>query len=172
MPRASRYVLLAALTAATIVVGTVPAAGRQLWSGRDYHFEKLDFADWNLPENQDRITDVVWITRKSDHGIFNIAQEQGYVTNVSPADTEWAIGNAVDWESLSFQPWQLWAGNFPPGIVGVDACVYLISDDIYIDIRFDSWTQSAQGGGFAYHRANDPTPVERGGWGAVKALFR
>ena len=36
-------------------------------------FTKADSADWTLPENQDRITDNVWITRKHNQSIFNIA---------------------------------------------------------------------------------------------------
>jgi hypothetical protein len=153
-------------------IGSIPVAGREIWSGRDVYFQKVDFADWNLAENQDRITPAVWITRKNDHGIFNIAQETGYVTDASPADTEWATGNAADWASLTFQPWQVWAQNYPPRTIGADACVHLISEDIYIDIRFDSWTQGAQGGGFAYFRATGPSAVDDGTWGAVKALFR
>ena len=76
------------------------------------------------------------------------------MTNVSPADTEWATRNAVDWERLSLQTWQFWAAEYPPGIVDVDACVYLVSDDIYVDIRFESWTQSGPGGGFTYKRVS------------------
>ena len=38
-------------------------------------FIKPDSADWTLPENQDRITDSVWITRKDIQSLFNIVQE-------------------------------------------------------------------------------------------------
>ena len=33
-------------------------------------FEKENYADWTLAENQDRITDNVWITRKNNQSIF------------------------------------------------------------------------------------------------------
>lgn len=55
-------------------------------------FIKADSADWNLPGNQDRISDAVWITRANQRGIFNIASETSYSSTTSPADTEWAFG--------------------------------------------------------------------------------
>lgn len=172
MRRPSRILLFATVTVVLSILGTDPAAGREIWSGRHFYFAKADSADWSLPANQDPITPAVRITRKHDHGIFNIAQESEYVTNVSPVDTEWATGDAASWESLTFQPWQVWAQNYPPGTIGANACVHLISEDIYVDIRFDSWTESAHGGGFAYIRATGPTPAEDTEWGVVKALFK
>ena len=44
-------------------------------------FTKADSADWTLEDNQDRITDNVWITRKHTQSIFNIVQETGYSGN-------------------------------------------------------------------------------------------
>ena len=38
-----------------------------------FEFTKQDSADWTLPENQDRITSSIWITRKHNQSIFNIA---------------------------------------------------------------------------------------------------
>ena len=54
-------------------------------------FTKSDSADWTLEANQDRITDNVWITRKHNQSIFNIAQETGYSGNSgSPVSTLWS----------------------------------------------------------------------------------
>ncbi len=53
---------------------------------------------------------------------------------------------------LTFYTWVTWAGNFPPGTVGQDAVVHLISEDIYIDIRFESWS-CCGAGGFSYVRS-------------------
>ena len=40
------------------------SAGAQTdWTGREITFTKPDGADWQLPENQERITDNVWTTR-------------------------------------------------------------------------------------------------------------
>ncbi len=130
----------------------VGSAGAQtVWTGPEISFTKPNGADWNLAENQDRITDNVWITRQDFGGIYNIAVEPGYGGG-SPADTEWAYGDADDYENLAFASWVNWAGNFPPGTVGQDAVVHLISEDIYIDIRFSSWSCCGLGG-FSYDRS-------------------
>ena len=54
-------------------------------------FTKIDYTDWTQPENQDRITDNVWITRGGFWGIFNIQSEIYYSPLSSPADTEWFL---------------------------------------------------------------------------------
>ena len=36
-------------------------------------FTKQDSADWTLPQNQDRIADSIWITRKHNQSIFNLS---------------------------------------------------------------------------------------------------
>jgi hypothetical protein len=132
------------------------AQATQVWSGLDFTFEKANFADWTLPENQDRITDNVWITRADNQGIFNIAQEPGYDgfddQGPSPVDTEWAFGTTDDYQNLSYTTWAQAHGGFPPGLVGQDMVVHLISDDIYIDIQFTGWQGGGQGGGFSYMR--------------------
>ncbi|MEO6035718.1 MAG: Ig-like domain-containing protein [Verrucomicrobiota bacterium] len=49
----------------------------------------------------------------------------------------------------------------PPATIGLNAVVHLVSEDIYIDIKFTSWGGSA--GGFAYQRSTEgsvfPTPI-------------
>lgn len=137
------------------------ASALEVWSGRTFTFSKPDSADWTQPQYQDRLTAAVSLTRAHNRGLFNIAQEDGYTPQFSPQDTEWATGDAADWAQLTFAPWQAWNGGVPPGVVGVDAVVHLISDDIYVDIRFESWTAANGGGGFSYTRATAPmVPVE------------
>ena len=166
----TRYVIATLLFAAVVLVQA--ACGQDVWTGYAFFFEKADFADHTLEANQDRITENVWLTRANQQGIFNIAQESGYTANVSPVDTEWATGEAADWASLTFEPWQTWHGSNPPGTVGLNAVAHLVSDHIYVDIRFESWTSLAQGGGFSYYRAEEGSPVEPRTWSAVKALYR
>jgi len=172
MPRAPLLVTLAAFALGLLALTAAPASALEVWSGRTYTFTRPDNVDWTLAQYQDRITPVVWITRKLTQGIFNIAQEAGY-NSFSPAGTEWATGNAVDYASLTFQSWVNWAGGNPPSTVGVDAVVHLIAADIYVDIRFLSWT-AISGGGFSYVRAVQPPPVgtESSTWGRIKSLYR
>ena len=170
----ARMVVCAAVLLLSAATG---ARAAQVWSGRTFYFEKANWADWTQPQNQDRITDLVWITRANSEGIFNIAQENTYAEFASPLDTEWATGDAADWQTLTFAPWGTWIGFGPPYTVGVDAVVHLITDDVYIDIRFESWTTGLGGGvpgggGFSYHRAPDPSAVQPASWTAIKALYR
>ena len=36
------------------------------------YFTKENNADWTLEENQDRISETVWLTRANNQGLFNI----------------------------------------------------------------------------------------------------
>ncbi len=141
-----------------------------IWSGLDLTFTKQNNADWTLAQNQDRITDNVWLTRQNAAGLFNIAQESAFAVG-SPTDTEWAfsglVGNpvfapgegAAGHETLVFSRWEGALQSNPFSlIVDRPAVVHLISDDIYVDIRFTSWTAGPRGGGpggggFSYQRA-------------------
>lgn len=167
------------IAACLIVIATMAgvADAQQIWTGPAVVFTKADAEDWNLPQNQDRITENVWLTRKNDRAIFNIKTELEYdkISNTSPAGTEWAVGDIADWVTLTYQSFFDYAG----GQVGNNilalgpSVVHLIADDIYIPIEFTSWTGGAGGGGFSYTRGtSDPSPVESQTWGAIKALYR
>jgi hypothetical protein len=147
-----------AVLAAVWAMGAVGAQATEVWSGLTYSFAKGDYTNWTLPENQDRITDNVWMTRADNLGIFNIAQEDSYyggggTAGISPIDTEWAYGTTADYDTLTYDTWAMTIGGVPPTMIGQDMVVHLITDDVYIDIRFDSWTAGNQGGGFSYTRA-------------------
>ena len=118
-------------------------------------FTKSNNADITLQQNQDRITDNVWITRAANEGIFNINSESKYVNFVSPADTEWAYGTTADIASLAFQNWQDTHVSSPPSMLNRDMVLHLITDNIYIDIKFLSWTCCGNGGGFGYMRSTE-----------------
>src|SRR2546423_8426663 len=134
-----RWLSLRALPLLLLLAAAPAAHAAEVWSGRIYPFVKAPYADPNNPVNQDRITTQVWITRANTMGIFNRARETSYTHNLSPIGTEWATGNAVDYPSLTFAPWEVWAQGNPPSTVGVPAVVHLIAEDIYVDIIFDTW---------------------------------
>jgi hypothetical protein len=161
---------IAAAIAAPSLIQT--ANSQTVWSGLTKEFSKANFADATMPENQDRITDNVWLTRAVNRGIFNIRQEVVYDDSMftSPADTEWAtdINNpgetiaAANWGDLIFEPWiDAYGGptsrSLPFELIGRDAVVHLISDNIYLDLRFTDWTQGGPGG-FSYQRAEGDLP--------------
>jgi hypothetical protein len=118
------------------------------------------------PANQDRITDNVWLTRDSTQGIFNIKQEPSYDKLIfhAPADTLWAtdlnnLGKTIaayNYQDLSFTYWRdAYNGTVGATIVGRDAVVHLLTDDVYLDLRFTDWGVAS--GGFAYMRAVAPS---------------
>ena len=129
-----------------------------VWTGSKITFTKANNADWNLPANQDRITSTIWITRKNSKGIYNIATESAYVEDVSPADTEWALGTTANYNTLTYDDWE--TVTRPSELAHLDLpgkefVVHLITEDIYIDLKFLSWTSGGAGGGFSYERSTD-----------------
>ncbi len=132
-----------------------------IWSGEKIVFTRPTGADENIASNQDRITANIWITRGSKAGIFNIKQSADgvYKKNLSPIDTEWSYGTTNDIGSLIFTSWEEsfggQDGGGPPSTLNKDMVVHLITDDIYIDIKFLSWDFS-NGGGFSYERSTNP----------------
>jgi len=153
---------------ALMVISCLSGLSQTIWNGPKLVFEKADYANWLLEENQDRITDSVWITRQDNQGIFNIRVENNYdrQNRTSPLGTEWANGQIADGiENLTFTTWQNSKQNSSADEVGKNKVLHLIAEDIYIDIKFLSWTPGGGGsgtgfgGGFSYERS---TPLASG----------
>jgi len=150
-----RLVILLLMLSVAGQFGSISRAST-IWDGPLITFEKAALADWTQPENQDRITSNVSLTRASTQGLFNINAESFYTHHVSPTGTEWAFGTTADFASLTYTNWETWAANRPPDTVGRDAVVHLIPDDIYLSLKFTSWGGS--GGAFSYIRSTAPIP--------------
>ena len=108
-------------------------------------------------------------------------------TAPSPKGTLWAtdINNpestigAANWAALNFDAWvDAYGGQFQAGLNVVpdggpprNAVLYLVDDDIYLDIQFTQWGQGrGPGGNFAYLRA-EPVPEPAAGLLAIVALM-
>ena len=118
-------------------------------------FIKQNSADWTLPENQDRIADSVWITRKHTQSIFNIAQESGYSgSNGSPINTLWADTATSNAEVGDFTSFVTMHGGNPQSIINDTVSLYLPDYGLYYDVIFLSYSggNSGGGGGFSYSR--------------------
>ena len=113
-------------------------------------FNKADFASWQLPQNQDRITDNVYIARGDSKSLFNARSETTSDNSVSPADTEWFRGNANN--ATTFTPFHTMHGGSPGSLIGDTATVRLITDNEYHEVVFSSYTGGGPGGGFGYTR--------------------
>ena len=130
------------------------AGAAQGWNGALASFAVPAGADWQQASNQDRLTPSVWLTRANTRGLFNVASENSYASFFSPSNTVWAFGALADFATLTYASWEAWNGHNPPSMVGQDAVLHLVSDDIYLSINFTSW--GVRTGGFAYLRS---TPV-------------
>ena len=123
-----------------------------IWNGNNITFSKADGADHTQATNQDRLTSNVWITRANDGGqIFNIVKESAANKNSSPAGTTWSIGSINEINSLSFTNFRAAVGK-PKDVVGKNLVMHLVDDNIYLSIKFTSWSDG-QKGGFAYSRS-------------------
>ena len=126
--------------------------GPTLWRGTATIFNKSDGSNPKLEENQDRITENIWITRGNTGGqIFNIALNNSADKTESPVGTEWAIGTLDELDNLTFDYFRN-AIRRPKSVIGKNLVLHLIEDDIYINVKFTSWSQGKRGG-FSYERS-------------------
>lgn len=149
-----------------------------IWTGPSISFTNAPGSDPTQPQNQDRLTPGVWLTRGTAQGIYNAASESGFTHFFSPADTQWANGTTADYASLSYSDWNTWSKGVnggPPGTVGVNAVMHLVAEDIYLDVQFTDW--GGLGGGFSYVRSTpvpspEPSSCALIGVGLAAGLFR
>ena len=132
------------------VWGTCP-----VWRGSKITFTKTGGSDPSVEGNQDRITSNVWITRGNNGGqIFNIKKESVSNKTNSPIGTKWAVGTLDQIDSLTFEKFREAVGK-PQDVVGKNLVMYLEDDDVYLSVKFTSWSQG-KNGGFAYERTSKP----------------
>ena len=123
-----------------------------LWSGNIKTFTKNDDVDPNIAENQDRLTPSVWITRDNDGGqIYNTAKESSADKSNSPIGTEWAIGSIDQLSTLKFDSFRSTVDK-PKDVIDKELVLHLLEDDIYLTVKFRSWSQGKKGG-FSYERS-------------------
>jgi hypothetical protein len=136
-----------------VFVSTSARAGL-VWNGPLITYTQPG-TDTTQPANQDRLTPHVWLTRTNSSGLFNAFSET-FADAPSPADTEWAFGTPDQYRSLTFSNWLGWLnGQSPTNLVGKQAVLHLISEDIYVSMKFTLWA-SKGAGGFAYQRSTPP----------------
>lgn len=168
-----------AVAASFLAAAPLPAPAATVWTGYGTNFAKPDGVNSLLPQWQDPITANVSLTRLNDGGgLINPVAETVYDKPSSPAGTMWAfpynnptqIVASANWMNLSFLPWAAAFGangaGGPPSTLGQPSVVFLIDDDLYVDVRLTGWTVRA-GGGFSYQRAAGPGPGDFNADGVV-----
>jgi hypothetical protein len=138
---------------ALMIVPTLLANASTLWTGPTTNYVQTA-PDPAQAANQDRLTPQDWLTRSTTEGLFNAVDESSYDRgpDTDPTDTEWSYGALSNYSTLTYTTWAEMSTNNPPSMVGREAVVHLISDDIYVSITFTFWGSSG-GGGFAYDRS-------------------
>ena len=98
---------------------SVDAAGT-IWDGTMLSFSKSDNANLFLEENQDPITDNVWITRGNEgKQIFNMAKRTSADKSTSPVGIKWSIRTIDQVSQLFFKNLRDTSGNKPKSLVGI-----------------------------------------------------
>ena len=138
--------------------GTTAGDGQaSVWTGSSKIFTKGNNTNPTIESNQDRITDKVWITRANNEGgqIYNTVSESASNKNISPSGTEWAEGEISNYASLNYKSFRSATGK-PKNAVGKNYVVHLIEENIYLSLRFISWS-GGKLGGFSYERSTNNT---------------
>ncbi len=149
------------------------AQAATVWNGPNITFTKVNGGNPALAANQDRMTSDIWLTRGSSQGLFNANAEAGFSHFSSPTGTAWANGTLANYASLSYTDWNSWAKGVnagPSSTVGVNAVLHLIPDDVYLQIKFTSWSSGGVGGGFSYQRSSLQVPEPSAGLLALAGL--
>jgi len=146
-----------------LLAAAVPFAhAATIWNGPPINFTHST-PTGNL---SDQWTTNVIITRStSAGGLYNSVLESGAVSGISPKGTAWAIGSLANFNTLTYGPCPLEAGNHPPGFVGTTFVVHLTNEDIYLSLTLTSWGGAFMSGdrSFSYTRSTPavtpPTPT-------------
>ena len=77
--------------------------------------------------------------------------ESVYNKTNSPTGTKWAIGTLDQVSTLTFSKFRAAVGQ-PKDVVGKNLVMYLENDNIYLSVKFTSWSTN-KNGGFAYERS-------------------
>ena len=124
-----------------------------IWTGPTVTFRKAPGSNPTEAANQDRITDLIWITRANSGGqIYNANNETSPNKDASPVGTEWAEGDIADAANLVFRPFRAAVGS-PKDVVGKNLVMKLTAENIILSVRFTEWS-TGRAGGFAYERSS------------------
>jgi hypothetical protein len=162
-PKLTSLIILPAIATALLLATASPVrAAATLWNGPSISFYHTD-------ENRlaDQLTPGVALTRGTSGGLYNSVTETSADSGVSPADTEWAIGDLSAYATLSYSACPLEQGNFPPGYADPPTTfvVHLINENIYLSLTLTNWGGEGGSGDhtFGYTRTTaavvvPPTP--------------
>lgn len=134
------------------VFGPLSGRAATVWNGPLITYTQ-PAPDPTQATNRDQLTASVSLTRAVSAGMFNGVTETTYTHNVSPANTEWAVGSLANYSTLTYTNWESAGGGHPVlNLPGQQLVVHLISDDIYLSLKFTALGGQFTGG-FSYVRS-------------------
>jgi hypothetical protein len=166
--RSAVFILLAAVVPMT--------RAQTIWNGPTTNFTPSGVYSAATPGTYDLLTADVALARNGDYPLFNSQMETSYDASAgSPKNTTWALGSLTNLDTLiaddAFETWATVIGgggdgsnlfNYLPGKTYV---VHLVSDNIYLQLTFDTWNSANQQGSslYSYTRTTPaavaPTPT-------------
>ena len=121
-----------------------------LFGYSQYTFTKNANTDPSLKENQDRISDKVWLTRGNQYGIYN-AYDQTSAKNQPTSGIELALGNFEELSQLNFETISQWGKKFKGNWLNKNLVLKLTETNEYYSFVMTSWETR---GGFSYTRSS------------------
>ena len=116
MKPCTNYLLIGLCLAA--LSGPLSGRAATIWNGPLITFTQA--APYPTPPgDRDQLTPNVALTRAAPlsgtgtGGIFNGVTESNYTGNLSPADTQWAVGSLADYATLTYTSWESAGGGSP-----------------------------------------------------------
>ena len=85
-----------------LLIAPILCYSQTVWNGPLMTFNKQNYDSPSSENSQDRITDLVWLTRGNRNVLYNAKTESSASAYSSPADTEWAEGNTNNLAGLVF----------------------------------------------------------------------
>ena len=116
-------------------------------------FTKNANTDASLPENQDRISATVWLTRGNQYGIYN-AYDQNSAKNQPTSGIKLALGNTENLSTLNFETISQWGKKFnrvDGNWLNENLVLYLTGSNEYYNFNMTSWENN---GSFSYTRSS------------------
>ncbi len=135
-----------------LIIAFFHAKAQTIWNAGSFTFS------YTGPGQQDCMTAQTCLTRTTV--LFNsvcqtVSGSQG-CSYTGPCNTEWAYGNIANWNTLTYQRLYAVNGCNPPSMLGNPLVCHLITENIYLQLTFNTWTAGTNGS-FSYTRTTSST---------------
>jgi uncharacterized membrane protein len=114
-------------------------------------FEKANFANWELPENQDRVAEDLWITRANTEALFNAFDQTEYDYD-GPTNSGWVFDQTLLADPGDYEGFIPSIGGGPQQVIGKYMSMRHETSGMIYNVMFSKYSGGGPGGGFAYTR--------------------